>query len=122
MKNRILYLRKEILGLSRVKFGAPIGMSDSEIKNVETGLTQLKETKIPLICGAYNVNEKWLRTGDGDVFLPKTRGQQIGDIAAAASAHDPEAARAYFTRLLGDMTDAEILLMYEIYKRHFSKE
>ena len=121
MNNRILYLRKELLNLSRVKFGAPIGMSDSEIKNVETGLTQLKETKIPLICSAYNVNENWLRTGEGEIFLPKTRGQEIGDIAAAASAHDPDAAREYFTKLLGDMTDAEILLMYEVYKRHFPK-
>ena len=57
--------------MSRAKFGEPIGMTDSEIKNVETGATQLKENKIPLICNAYNVNEQWLRTGQGDMFLPK---------------------------------------------------
>ena len=67
MKDRLFYLRKTVLNLSRAKFGIPIGMSDGEIKNIETGLTQLKENKIPLICNAYNVNEEWLRTGKGSV-------------------------------------------------------
>ena len=52
MKNRILQLRKTVLNLSRAKFGEAIGMSDSEIKNIENGVTQLKENKIPLICNA----------------------------------------------------------------------
>lgn len=119
MKDRMLYLRKTALKLSRAKFGDPIGMSDSEIKNIENGVTQLKENKIPLICNAYNVNEAWIRTGEGDIFVPKSRGQQIGDIVKAASQHDPEAAVRFFTSLLEEMSDAEIVLMYEIFKRHF---
>ena len=75
MKDRLFYLRKTVLNLSRAKFGIPIGMSDGEIKNIETVLTQLKENKIHLICNAYNVNEEWLRTGKGETFLPKSRGQ-----------------------------------------------
>ena len=119
VKDRILYLRKTALNLSRAKFGEPIGMSDSEIKNIENGITQLKENKIPLICKSYNVNESWLRTGGGEMFLPKTRGQEIGDIVKAAAQHDPETAAKFFTSLLEEMSDAEIVLMYEIFKRHF---
>lgn len=94
-------------------------MSDGEIKNIETGLTQLKENKIPLICNAYNVNEEWLRTGKGEMFLPKSRGQEIGEIVKAAAQHDPETAVKFFSSLLEEMSDAEIVLMYEIFKRHF---
>lgn len=119
MKERILYLRKTVLNLSRVKFGEPIGMSDSEIKNVENGITQLKENKIPLICATYNVSDNWLRTGEGDIFLPKTRGQEISEIVKSASTNDPEEAVKFFTNLLSEMSDAEILLMYEVFKRHF---
>ena len=119
MKNRILQLRKTVLNLSRAKFGEAIGMSDSEIKNIENGVTQLKENKIPLICNAYNVNEEWLRTGIGEMFMPKTRGQEISEIVKAASTNDPEEAVKFFTNLLSEMTDAEILLMYEVFKRHF---
>lgn len=119
MNERILYLRKTVLNLSRAKFGELVGMSDSEIKNIENGVTQLKENKIPLICGAYNVSETWLRTGEGEIFLPKTRGQEIGEIVKAAAQRDPEEAQRFFSGLLEDMSDAEIVLMYEIFKRHF---
>lgn len=96
-------------------------MTDSEIKNVETGATQLKENKIPLICNAYNVNEQWLRTGQGDMFLPKTRAQEIGEIVRNAATRDPEESVKFFTELLGNMTDAEIAIMYEVFRRHFPK-
>lgn len=52
MKERLFELRKSVLKLSREKFGAKVGMSGSEVRNVEEGLTQLKENKIPLKCAA----------------------------------------------------------------------
>lgn len=122
MKDRIFHLRKELLGKSRAKFGEPIGMTDSEIKNIENGITQLKDNKISLICRTYNVNENWLRFGDGDVFPPQSFGEEIASITKAAAQHDPEQAATFFTGLLGDMSEAEIVLLYEIFKRHFPGE
>ena len=119
MKERLFHLRKAVLNLSRAKFGEPIGMSDSEIKNIETGLTQLKDSKISLICKEYNVNETWLRTGTGDMFNPKTRGEEIGAIVKSAARHDPEQAAAFMQSLVSDLSDAEIVLLYEIFRRHF---
>lgn len=119
MKDRLFQLRKSALNLSRAKFGEPIGMTDSEIKNIENGLTQLKDTKIPLIVEKYNVSETWLRTGEGEMFLPRTRGEEIGAIVKAAARHDPEAAHQFMAGLVSDLTDAEIVLLYEIFLRHF---
>ena len=53
------------------------------------------------------------------MFMPKTRGQEISEIVKSASTNDPEEAVKFFTNLLSEMTDAEILLMYEVFKRHF---
>ena len=119
MKDRIYHLRKELLGKSRAKFGEPVGMTDSEIKNLENGLTQLKENKLQLICNAYHVNEDWLRYGTGTVFLPQSRDDEIADIVKAAAQHDPEKAAKFFTDLFGNMSDGEIVLMYEIFRKHF---
>lgn len=77
MKDRLFYLRKTVLNLSRKKFGDRIGMTDSEIKNIETGITSLKENKIPLICQEYNVNESWLRTGEGSMFREVSRDEEL---------------------------------------------
>lgn len=68
---RLLQLRKA-LKLSQEAFGAAIGMTRSEIKNIEYGKTVLKSTKVPLVCQAFNVSNEWLMTGEGEMFLPAT--------------------------------------------------
>lgn len=41
---------------------------------------------------------------------------------ATAARHDPEEAAKFFRALLEDMSDAEIVLMYEILRRHFPQK
>lgn len=67
MNERIKQLR-QALGLSGEKFGEKIGLKRSSISQLETGTNRITEQVIQSICLAYNVNENWLRTGDGDMF------------------------------------------------------
>lgn len=68
MNERVKQLRK-ILNLSGEKFGENIGVKRSAISDIETGRNNLSDQMIKLICYAYNVNENWLRTGEGDIFI-----------------------------------------------------
>lgn len=64
---RIQTLRKT-LGLSRRAFGEKIGVTESVIVNIEFNRLKKPEQKEPiyiLICKEFNVNEMWLRTGEG---------------------------------------------------------
>lgn len=71
MNNRVKELRLA-LGLSGEKFGKRIGLTRFAISNIEKGKNNVTEQTILAICTTYNVNEQWLRTGDGDMFcLPK---------------------------------------------------
>lgn len=67
MNTRIKELRKT-LGLSGEKFGAKLGVTRTAISLLESGKNNLSEQMISSICLAYNVNEDWLRTGEGDMF------------------------------------------------------
>lgn len=67
MNERIKQLR-QTLNLSGEKFGAKIGLGRSAISLIESGKTNLTEQTILFICTAYNVNEQWLRTGEGSMF------------------------------------------------------
>lgn len=121
---RVRYFRKEIKKLSQEKFGEELGVSRDVINNIENNRLKNPEQKEPLyklISEKFGVNIAWIKCESDEMYLPKSRGQQIGEIAAAAAVHDPNAAREYFTKLLEDMSDAEIILMYEVYKRHFPK-
>lgn len=68
MKNRIKEIRKS-LGLNQTDFGARVGVKGNTIGNYEVGLRNPSEAVIFSICREFNVNEHWLRTGEGDMFL-----------------------------------------------------
>ncbi|MDO4594462.1 MAG: helix-turn-helix transcriptional regulator [Tissierellia bacterium] len=67
MRKRIKELRK-ILNLSQASFGDRLGVSRDMIANVEYGRSDIKEFIIKSICREFNVNEHWLRTGEGEMF------------------------------------------------------
>nr|WP_317379425.1 helix-turn-helix transcriptional regulator [uncultured Faecalimonas sp.] len=67
---RIEILRKD-LSMSRRVFGERLGVSESVIVNIEYDRLKRpdqKETLYKLICKEFNVNEEWLRTGEGEMF------------------------------------------------------
>jgi hypothetical protein len=43
-------------------------MRQAALSNIETGKNGISEANIRLICVTYNVNETWLRTGEGPMF------------------------------------------------------
>ena len=118
MQERIKEVRKSN-GLTQTEFGEKIGVKGNTVTGYETGIRSPSDAIIVSICREFGVNEEWLRTGKGEMFLPKSRGQEIGEIVKAAAQHDPETAAKFFSSLLEEMSDAEIVLMYEIFKRHF---
>lgn len=66
--NRIMYLRKN-LGLSQEEFASPLGVNRSHIAGIERELRIPSGHLLKLICNYYNVNEEWLKTGEGGTFL-----------------------------------------------------
>lgn len=68
MSDKIKALR-EALGLSQRDFGAKLGVSRDVICNLEYGRVKPKELFLHHMCQQYNVNEHWLKTGEGEMFL-----------------------------------------------------
>lgn len=76
MNERLKELRNA-LGYSQREFGDKLGLSRDVISNLELGRVELKEHILKLICEVYNVNEQWLRTGLGDMFMEISREDEI---------------------------------------------
>jgi transcriptional regulator with XRE-family HTH domain len=62
---------RSALGLSQSKFSSIIAISSGYIAGIETGRIAANERIIKLICSSFNVNEAWLRYGEGEMFLDK---------------------------------------------------
>ncbi len=68
MNERLKELRKS-LNLSQNAFGKKMGITGGGISLLEKGKRNLTEQMILAICREFNVNEEWLRTGNGEMFL-----------------------------------------------------
>lgn len=78
---RIRLLRKNELKMTQDDFASKIDISRSNIGNIEIGRIAVTERIIASICREFSVNEEWLRTGNGEMFVPLTRNQLITDFA-----------------------------------------
>ena len=67
IKDRVKELRTAI-GITQVKFAERIAISTSYISEVESGVKEINERVLRLIIAEFNVNEQWLRAGQGSMF------------------------------------------------------
>lgn len=67
MNTRIKQVRLA-LGLTQKEFGTKLGYSSS-ISELENGTARIVDRTIVAICSVFNVNEHWLRTGEGQMFV-----------------------------------------------------
>lgn len=81
MKERLNFLRKT-LGLTMEKFGSNLGVTKTAISLLESGKTKLTDQMIKSICNvSWNgnfVNEEWLRTGIGNMFVELPPEDEVG--------------------------------------------
>lgn len=63
-------LRKR-LNISQEAFGIRLGVTGAGISKIENGQRNLTEQMIILICREFNINERWLRYGEGEIFKEK---------------------------------------------------
>ena len=67
MNKRLKELRSK-LGLSQAAFAEKIGIKQTSYSDIETGRRELTERNLNLICKEFNVDENWLRNGEGSMF------------------------------------------------------
>ena len=76
MNERLKKLRKE-LDMTQQEFADKLGTARNNIAGYETGKRNPSNAVISLICKTFNVNEEWLRTGEGEMFIELSRSDEI---------------------------------------------
>ncbi|RGI48452.1 MULTISPECIES: helix-turn-helix domain-containing protein [unclassified Roseburia] len=81
MNERIRELR-EFFGKSQEDFAQSLELSRNYISLVENGQRNMSSHTIKVLCTLYDVNENWLRTGEGMMFVEKTEDEEISEMLA----------------------------------------
>lgn len=73
MNERIRKVR-EALNISQNEFAESLNLKRNSISLIEVGKRNPSDRTISDICRKFNVSEKWLREGDGDMFIKTPAG------------------------------------------------
>lgn len=76
MKERIKKLRK-VLNLTQQEFADRLGINRGNIATYETRDGNPGSSVINLICREFGVSENWLRTGEGEMFIQRSRDDEL---------------------------------------------
>lgn len=83
MKERLKEIRKRNPnGKTQETFANYLGISKENISSYESGRRNPSDSFIKLVCEKCNVNEDWLRNGNGEMFMPETKDEQISKMLA----------------------------------------
>lgn len=121
MKNRIRELRKE-LGLTQAEFGERLGIKANTVGNYETGLRVPSDAIIFSICREFDVNEEWLRTGSGDMFITKTRSQEIVDFMSELMNDPDDSFKRRFIESIAQLSEEERKVIEQIIDRLLAEQ
>lgn len=108
MYDRIRFFRTEKLHMTQSEFGEVLGVKRDVINNIENNRLKNPEKQEPLyrlICQKFNINEEWLRTGEGEMYIEVDKENQLIIWAASVLKDESDSFRRRFIRMLMELND-----------------
>ena len=102
MNERIALVRKS-LGLTQEKFAEQVGLSRNFMWMIESGTRVPSDRTISDICREFNVNETWLRTGEGEMFNQITRSEKIAAFIGDITENEGDDFKRRFVEMLAEL-------------------
>ena len=109
MNRRIHEIRK-IHGLNQQDFAGRLGLTKNFISLLETGSREPSDRTIKDICEKFSVSEDWLRTGQGEMRVPRSREEEIAEKVARVITGDNDLQKAVISMICG-RTEKELELL-----------
>lgn len=109
-------LARKSLHLTLEKFGEKIGLKRSSLSQIENGINELTESNIKAISREFGVSEDWLRTGEGEMFLPITRDDEIAKLSTDLFKEEDDSFKARLILTLAKLNENEWAVLEKIAK------
>ena len=116
INERIKEVRKNS-GLSQTAFAERLGTTRGVITNLEGEKTEANEPFVRLICKEFNINENWLRTGEGDMMQKLSRNQEIVEFMGRVMNDPDDAPRKRFISIVSKLDVDEWEMLDKIAKK-----
>lgn len=116
MKDRIKDLRKA-LGLNQKEFGSRLNIAQTTVACYENGSRALTERTIADICREFGVSQAWLVDGEGEMFVARSRNEEIALVVNSIMAESDDSFRKRFLAMICELSPAQWELLHDFIKK-----
>ncbi len=104
LNQRIKEVRKN-LKLSQEEFGNRLGVTRGAITNIEYNKIEPKPLFVELICNTFNVNEHWLKTGEGEMFEKLSKEDAIAEFIGSVLREKDDTFKKRYIQMLSRLDE-----------------
>lgn len=101
-------------GLTKTAFSKKIGLSQPFVSQLASGDASPSDRTIVDICREFGVNEHWLRTGEGEMFVRLSREEEITKFAMSIVRNPDSELQRRFISVLAQLTPEQWQLMEQM--------
>lgn len=106
MNERLKKIRKA-LDLTQQEFADRLKIKRNTVATYEAGKSNPSDAAVSLICREFNVNEDWLRTGEGEMFIEMTRDEEIAAFVAKTLHSEEDSFKKRFISMLSALDESD---------------
>ncbi|MFR8457518.1 MAG: helix-turn-helix domain-containing protein [Oscillospiraceae bacterium] len=105
------------LKIKQAEFAQRIGVSRPFVSELCSGAKNPSDRTIADICREFGVNEHWLRTGEGDMFVNPSREEEVMRFAATVIRNPSSEFQRQALSLLAKLTPEQWQLMEQMARK-----
>lgn len=118
---RVKELRKQI-NLTQQAFADRLNLKRNTVGSYEVNVVEPSDRTISDICREFNVNETWLRTGEGEMFNQITQSEKLAAFLADITADEGDDFKRRFVEMLAELEPEDWKLLERMAEKLTKKE
>lgn len=118
---RVKELRKQV-NLTQQAFADRLNLKRNTVGSYEVNVVEPSDRTISDICREFNVNETWLRTGEGEMFNQITRSEKITSFLTEITEDEGDDFKRRFVEMLAELEPEDWKLLERMAEKLKKKE
>lgn len=118
---RVKKLRKQV-NLTQQAFADRLNLKRNTVGSYEVNVVEPSDRTISDICREFNVNETWLRTGEGEMFNQITRSEKITSFLTEITEDEGDDFKRRFVEMLAELEPEDWKLLERMAEKLQKKE
>lgn len=97
----------DVSGMTKTDFASKLNVTQAYISKITNKGSVPSDRLIEDICEKFNVNENWLRTGEGEMFIELSRDEQIAEFVGRTLSTESESFKKRFIAMLAKLDESD---------------